>query len=93
MDDIRFADIMQRERDRLSREREDIVNQQKDPKTSSLRLITNSRRSMPMRRRKPGRRQGSVDNPVLREKVVRRSRNCQWILALARGPVPGGKPY
>jgi hypothetical protein len=30
MDDMRFADIMQRERDRLNREREEIVNQQKD---------------------------------------------------------------
>jgi hypothetical protein len=30
MDDMRFADIMQRERERLNREREEIVNQQKD---------------------------------------------------------------
>ena len=30
MDDMRFADIMQRERDRLNREREGIVNKQKD---------------------------------------------------------------
>ena len=30
MDDMRFADIMQRERDRLNREREEILNQQKD---------------------------------------------------------------
>ena len=30
MDDIRFADIMQRERQHLNREREEIVNQQKD---------------------------------------------------------------
>ena len=30
MDDMRFADIMQRERDRLNRERQEIVNQQKD---------------------------------------------------------------
>ena len=30
MDDTRFADIMQRERERLNREREEIVNQQKD---------------------------------------------------------------
>ncbi|MGA8760281.1 MAG: hypothetical protein WB611_28970 [Stellaceae bacterium] len=30
MDDMRFADIMQRERERLNREREEILNQQKD---------------------------------------------------------------
>ena len=30
MDDIRFADIMQRERERLNREREEIRNQQND---------------------------------------------------------------
>jgi hypothetical protein len=30
MDDMRFADIMQRERERLDREREEIVDQQKD---------------------------------------------------------------
>jgi Tfp pilus assembly protein FimV len=30
MDDIRFANIMQRERERLNREREEIVNQQRD---------------------------------------------------------------
>ena len=30
MDDMRFADIMQRERERLNCEREEILNQQKD---------------------------------------------------------------
>src|SRR5271165_6705835 len=30
MDDIRFADVMQRERERLNRERDEILNQQKD---------------------------------------------------------------
>ena len=30
MDDIRFADIMQRERERRNRECQEIVNQQKD---------------------------------------------------------------
>jgi hypothetical protein len=30
MSDIRFADVMQRERERLNREREEILNQQKD---------------------------------------------------------------
>ena len=30
MDDVRFADVMQRERKRLSRERGEILNQQKD---------------------------------------------------------------
>jgi hypothetical protein len=30
MDDIRFADVMQRERERLNREREEILNQQKE---------------------------------------------------------------
>jgi hypothetical protein len=30
MDDMRFADVMQRERERLSRERDDILTQQKE---------------------------------------------------------------
>ena len=30
MDDMRFADIMRRERERLNHEREEIINQQKD---------------------------------------------------------------
>ncbi len=30
MDEIRFADVMQRERERLGREREEILNQQKE---------------------------------------------------------------
>ena len=30
MDDVRFVDVMQRERDLLQREREDIVNQQQE---------------------------------------------------------------
>jgi hypothetical protein len=30
MDDIRFADVMQQERERLSRERKEIINQQRD---------------------------------------------------------------
>ena len=30
MDDMRFADVMQRERERLSRERDEVLDQQKD---------------------------------------------------------------
>jgi hypothetical protein len=30
MDDMRFADVMQRERERLQRERDEVLNQQKD---------------------------------------------------------------
>ena len=30
MDDMRFADVMQRERERLNRERDELLNQQKD---------------------------------------------------------------
>jgi hypothetical protein len=33
MDDMRFADVMQQERERLRREREEVINQQKDLET------------------------------------------------------------
>ena len=60
MDDMRFADIMQRERDRLNRERQEIVNQQKDLENKLTEINHELAAIDCYRRRKPARRQRPV---------------------------------
>ena len=94
MDDMRFADIMQRERERLNREREEILNQQKDLENK----LTEINHEFAAIDAYEAAKTGKAATPrsattVLHERAVRRSSNYQWILALARRPEPGGKPY
>ena len=94
MDDMRFADIMQRERERLNREREEILNQQKDLENKLTEINHEFAAIDAYEAAKTGkvatpRRQ----QPSSQKELVRRSSNYRWILVLARRPERGGKPY
>ena len=64
MADMRFADVMQQERERLHKEREEILNQQRDSKISSSRSIANSLPSMRMKPPEPRRHRLLLGNHV-----------------------------
>ena len=93
MDDMRFADIMQRERERLNREREEIVNQQKDLENKLTEINHEFAAIDAYEAAKTGKAATPSRQPLLHERAVRRSSNYRWILVLARRPEPGGKPY
>ena len=71
MDDIRFADIIQRERERLNREHEEIVNQQKDLENKLTEVNHELAAIDAYEAAKTGKAATPSRQPVLREKGVR----------------------